>query len=84
MNDYPAQLTPALPVAPVADTGGWDIRSSIYRVTVHNEITGETAVIEWEADCKESAQFGVLHMQFRSHGWRKAVAMVPEADSEAA
>jgi hypothetical protein len=56
-------------------------------VTVHNEITGESAVIEWEADCKESAQLAVLDLQLRAHGWRKAVEMVPEAveaDAEAA
>lgn len=87
MNDFPARPSPALPGTPTPDSERWDVRSTIYRVTVHNEITRESDVIEWEDDCKESAQFGVLHMQFQSHGWRKAVAMVPvvvEMDADAA
>lgn len=59
----------------------------IYQVTVRNQITGEIAMIEWESDCRERAQVDVLRLLFRSRGWRKAVAMVPEVvvlESEAA
>src|SRR5947208_1914115 len=52
--------------------------ASSFRVTVRNKITGDIAVVEWEADCGRSAQIQVLHMLFRHRGWWRAVAMVPE------
>lgn len=79
MKAHSIQPPPALHAGPAADIGRWDADGATYRVTVRNEITGELAVIDWEATCKEDAQLDVLHMMFRSRGWRKARAMVPEA-----
>jgi hypothetical protein len=75
MNNHSVPLPVSLEVPAV----------SSFRVTVRNEITGEIAVVEWEADCERTAQIQVLHMLFRHRGWRRAVAMVPEvAETNAA
>ena len=68
MNGFPDQPSPGLPGTSVPDKRGWDVRYTIYRTSVRNEITDETAVIAWAADCKESAQFGVRHMQLQCSG----------------
>jgi hypothetical protein len=74
MNNHSAP-PPASPEVPAV---------SSFLVTVRNEITGDIAVVEWEADCGRTAQIQVLHMLFRHRGWRRAAAMVPETNAAAA
>jgi hypothetical protein len=78
MNDHPAPPAPALPGTSAPNNGKRDVRYATYRVTVRNELTGDSAVIEWESTSKEDAKVEVLHMLFRSRSWRKTKALVPE------
>ena len=50
----------------------------LYDVTVRNELTSEVRVVRISSFGPVDAQAEALVYVFKSHGWRKAVALLPE------
>jgi hypothetical protein len=51
----------------------------VYDVVVRNELTGETVTVEMLGSVPAEAQTQALLQLFRTHGWRKASALPPDA-----
>lgn len=53
-------------------------------VPVRNEFTGEVRVVPVLSDYHADAQVEALHTVFRTEGWSKATALLPEVRVDAA
>jgi hypothetical protein len=50
----------------------------LYDVTVRNELTSEVRVVRISSFGPADAQAEALVYVFKSHGWRKALALLPQ------
>jgi hypothetical protein len=55
-----------------------------YSVSVRNEDTGEVRVVEIVSEYFVDAQIVALQRMFKTEGWRKSVALTPEARTHVA
>jgi hypothetical protein len=53
-------------------------------IPVRNELTGEVRVVEVAAEYFVDAQVVALQRLFQDEGWRKALALAPEAATQVA
>jgi hypothetical protein len=51
-----------------------------YRIAIQNQQTGETMVMMIKAEFPGAAQEEALHLVFRCHGWRHAIALLAGED----
>ncbi len=56
----------------------YDVVVEAYDVVVRNELTGEIVTVAVCCEDGNTAQIDALVHLFKTKGWRKAVALVPE------
>jgi hypothetical protein len=56
----------------------------VFSIPVCNELSGEIRIVDIASEYFADAQVAALHRMFAAEGWRKAVALMPEARTQVA